>query len=231
MKHNPGISSITGRSMKKAPRASRTDGEATRARILESAGGLFAAGGYAETTSKAIAARAGVDVASINYHFGSRAGLYQAVLAEAHRRLVDVADLEQFVHGPTSASDKLRALIDHMVGRATSTAEDWHSAVLTAEVLAPSSHIQVLFQSIVPMKAALIMAILSEITGIPADDPALLRCLLNCIAPLLLLQIGKRGIPGPVQSMRAMPHDVMVDHLWRFTMAGLKAIGRDHATA
>ena len=44
--------------MSKARRAVRTDGEATRNRILEAAGELFAAGGYAETTSKAIAARA-----------------------------------------------------------------------------------------------------------------------------------------------------------------------------
>ena len=65
-------------------RVLRADGEVTRSRILEAAGELIALHGFAETPSKAIATQAGVDLASINYHFGSRGGLYQAVLIEAH---------------------------------------------------------------------------------------------------------------------------------------------------
>jgi AcrR family transcriptional regulator len=217
--------------MRKASRTLRTDGEATRARILEAAGELFAGKGYADTTSKAIAAQAEVDLASINYHFGSRSGLYQAVLDEAHRRVVDVADLRQLVESPVPAADKLRALIDHMIRNAASGAEGWHSAVLTAEFLAPSSHIQTLFQSVVPMKASLVAAILSEITGIPAQDPALLRCLLSVMAPCLLLQVGKRDIPTPAQAILKMPHEEVVEHFWRFALAGLEAAGHAHARA
>ena len=55
-------------------RGTRADGELTRTRILETAGQLFAAHGFAATPSKAIAAQAEVDLASINYHFGSRNG-------------------------------------------------------------------------------------------------------------------------------------------------------------
>ena len=43
------------------PRASRSDGEATRARILAVAGERFAASGFADTTNKDIAADAEVD--------------------------------------------------------------------------------------------------------------------------------------------------------------------------
>lgn len=215
--------------MRNTSRSPRTDGEATRTRILEAAGELFAAQGFAETTSKAIAAQAGVDLASINYHFGSRSGLYQAVLTEAHRRLVDVADLQRLARSPAPAADKLSALIDRMVRNALSGPEKWHISVLTAELLAPSSHIQALFQSEIPLKASLVAAILSEITGIPEEEPALQRCLLSVIAPCLLLQIGRRGIPGPVQTMLQMPGAVLVEHLSRFAMAGLEAVSRDYA--
>ena len=170
-----------------------------------------------------------MDLASINYHFGNRAGLYQAVLAEAHRRLMDVADLQQFAQSPTRATDKLRVLIDYMVQRAANGSDGWHSTVLTAEFLAPSSHIQTLFQSVVPMKVSLVMGILSEITDIPEDDPTLLRCLLSVMAPCLLLQLGRRDIPGPAQAVLKMPHEALVEHLHRFAMAGLEAIGRRHA--
>lgn len=217
--------------MKKAARAPRTDGEATRARILEAAGELFAAHGYAEASNKAIAAQAEVDLASINYHFGSRSGLYQAVLTEAHRRLVDVADLQKLAQSPMAAADKLQAVMAHLVQSALSGSENWHISVLTAEILAPSSHIQVLFQSEIPRKAALVVAIMSEITGIPQDDPAMQRCLLSVMAPCLLLQIGRRGIPGPAQAVLQMPADVLVNHLSQFAIAGLRAIGQEYADA
>jgi AcrR family transcriptional regulator len=215
--------------MTRPVRGVRTDGEATRARILEAAGELFAASGFAETTSKAVAARAGVDLASINYHFGSRNGLYQAVLTEAHRRLMDLADLEQVTRAPLPASEKLKLLIGHLVQKAADSSEDWHMAVLAAEVLAPSSHFEVLFRSEVPKKISVIKGILSEITGIPANDPALMRCLLSVAAPCLLLQIGRRGIPGPVQAILRMPHETVVEHLHRFAIAGLEAVGQDYA--
>ena len=107
-------------------RASRTDGEATRARILQAAGELFGSQGFAETTSKAVAAHAGVDLASINYHFGSRSGLYQATLIEAHRRLFTVDALSQLVHAPLPASERLRILMTQLVSQATSAQTNWH---------------------------------------------------------------------------------------------------------
>ena len=101
---------------KRAPRASerrkRADGAATRDRIVECAGALFAATGYAETTGRAIAAAANVDVASINYHFRSRAGLYQAVLVEAHRRLISMDLLERLERSDASARAKFERLIE-----------------------------------------------------------------------------------------------------------------------
>lgn len=217
--------------MRRAARAVRTDGEATRARILEAAGELFAASGFAETTNKAVAAKAGVDLASINYHFGSRSGLYQAVLAEAHRRVMDLADLQRLALTPLPASERLRMLIDQLVRRATSDADGWHLTVLAGEILAPSSHIQVLFQSEVSLKIPVVTGILSEITGIPVDAPAMLLCLLNVAAPCLLLVIGRRGIPGPPQAILKTSHERIVEHLHRFAIAGLQAIGRDYADA
>lgn len=215
--------------MKRTARAVRTDGEATRARILDAAGRLFADAGFAEATSKAIAAQAGVDLASINYHFGGRDGLYEAVLMEAHHRLVGIADLQQLSQSPLAAEDKLKALIAQLVRKATAGAEAWHLNVLAAELLAPSSHIEVLMQTDAAMKISLVMPMLEEITGIPPHEPALLRCLLSVVAPCMMLLIGRRGLPGHLQQVRRMPAEETADHLHRFAIAGLKAIGSEYA--
>ena len=53
---------------------------ATKARILDAAEALFLAGGFDATSLRAITAAAGVNLAAVNYHFGSKEELFEAVL-------------------------------------------------------------------------------------------------------------------------------------------------------
>jgi AcrR family transcriptional regulator len=61
----------------KEPRAS----QATRERLLKAAEGLFLAHGYDGTSARMITAEARANLAAINYHFGDKEGLFQAMLA------------------------------------------------------------------------------------------------------------------------------------------------------
>jgi TetR/AcrR family transcriptional regulator, regulator of cefoperazone and chloramphenicol sensitivity len=222
---------VTGRtSTSSAGRRRRADGAATRDRILECAGGLFAATGYAETTGKAIAVAARVDLASINYHFGSRTGLYQAVLVEAHRRLITLDVLERLERADAPAREKFERLIETLVDGAL-TRRGWHSRVLARELLAPSSNLEALFRQEALPKIRVIAQLVSEMTQIPIDDPAIPRCLLNVAAPCLMLFVAPRGVPGPLQEVVRMPRATLVAHLQRFALAGLEAIARDYSQA
>lgn len=51
----------------------------TMDRILDTAEVLFAQKGFAETSLRAITSKAGVNLAAVNYHFGSKEALIQAV--------------------------------------------------------------------------------------------------------------------------------------------------------
>ncbi|MGF6391232.1 TetR/AcrR family transcriptional regulator [Pseudomonas plecoglossicida] len=210
-------------------REPRKDGEATRARILQAAGELFAAMGYAETSNKAVAAKAEVDLASINYHFGSRNGLYLAVLDEARRRFLDISDLQRITLGLQPATEKLRALVELVVNKAMQVHNNWHLRVLAAEILAPSPHGQAHLQRGTPMKLALLKGLFSEITGLPADTPALTRCILCVTAPWAMLLIGPRGSSGALHEILGMPADQVSTHLYHFALAGLQATGHQYA--
>ena len=59
-----------------ATRPSKT----TRARIIKAAARIFAEHGYEGASVRTIVGRADVNQAAINYHFGSKEGLYRAVL-------------------------------------------------------------------------------------------------------------------------------------------------------
>lgn len=211
--------------MRKKQRSQRADGGVTYNRILESAGNLFASTGFAETTNKMIAARAEVDLASINYHFKSRDGLYQAILMEAHRRLVSIDSLQQLASTNLSAHEKLRKLIEGLVDSAI-VDQGWHAKVLSREILSPTSHLQSLQKAVIPEKLPFVLSILSEIAAIPVGDPALLRCLVSVMAPCaMLLVVGPNVVPF-ADEIHRMPRDVLAEHLYRFATGGLEAIAR-----
>ena len=63
--------------------------DVTRERILKAAQRLFADHGYQDTSVRAVVARARVNQAAINYHFGGKDGLYREVLRATIRALTE----------------------------------------------------------------------------------------------------------------------------------------------
>lgn len=72
----------------------------TKQRLLEAAEELFAQEGFERVSVRDITARAGANVAAVNYHFGNRMGLVHAVVARhvepvIRERLVRLGELER----------------------------------------------------------------------------------------------------------------------------------------
>ncbi|MDB5959176.1 MAG: TetR family transcriptional regulator [Massilia sp.] len=63
-------------------RGVRADGAQSRERLLNAAMRLFAAQGFATTSTREIALAAGTNIAAISYYFGDKAGLYRATFRE-----------------------------------------------------------------------------------------------------------------------------------------------------
>jgi TetR/AcrR family transcriptional regulator len=75
-------------------RKERRDPEATRQALLRAGARLFAESGYDGVRVDALARRAGVNKAMINYHFGGKRQLYETIMSSAFRELADrVAEL------------------------------------------------------------------------------------------------------------------------------------------
>src|SRR2546430_9355073 len=77
--------------------------KATREKIIKAASRAFARNGYEGASIRAIVAEADVNQAAINYHFGSKEGLYRAVLQAALRALMSDDDAAD---GPGTLSRK-----------------------------------------------------------------------------------------------------------------------------
>ncbi|WP_242012218.1 CerR family C-terminal domain-containing protein [Pseudodesulfovibrio cashew] len=75
-------------SNKAKPLSKKAQGEETRATLIQTGSRLFAINGYHGVSMRTLAAEAGVNLATVSYHFGGKAGLYEAIL----RQLIAVRD-------------------------------------------------------------------------------------------------------------------------------------------
>ncbi len=209
--------------MEKQKRATRSDGEKTRAKLLETALQLFSEKGFADTAGKEIAARADADLASINYHFGSKKGLYEETLIFAHHRIIDLEDLRKIQIRTDSAEDKLRDIISLLIH----SARNGHMAelrLLVREFISPGQGYLGLIQREVMPKLSTVYIVISDITGIPAGDPALVCSFMSVFAPLFLALIFGGRLPGPLQHISEVSEKDLADHLTLFAIAGLRAV-------
>ena len=65
-----------------SPRPTDSNAPPARERLLRAGLRLFAEQGYTKTSTRELAEVAGVNIASISYYFGDKAGLYRAVFSE-----------------------------------------------------------------------------------------------------------------------------------------------------
>jgi TetR/AcrR family transcriptional regulator, regulator of cefoperazone and chloramphenicol sensitivity len=205
--------------------------QGTRRQLLEAAGQVFAEKGFDRATGKEICERAGTNTAAVNYYFGGMAGLYAAVIWEAHSRLVPFAAVSTAIAGKADAKAKLEAVIALVVRTITGpVSSSWVLRVLGREMVAPSAAVDVLLEKEFLPKTRVLRAIVGELMGLPADHPAVARGCVSIIAPCVLLlifdrRILKRGFP----SFGTAPEDApaVVRHMVRYALAGLSAVAAD----
>ncbi len=206
----------------------------TRQRILEAAGEIFADSGFRQTTVRQISARAGVNIAAINYHFQSKDNLYLETL----RYWKDVAFAKYPGELGTSEADepekRLEGIIRAFVFRILDGGvESRFGRLMAREFSEPTAALDVIVEETARPIFHLITALVGPITGRdPASDTVLYcsasivgQCLYFLYArPVLRRLIG----PGRVDSMDMAD---IAAHICRFSLAALVSIGHNREGA
>lgn len=212
-------------------RTPREDGEATKAKIIETAGQLFAENGYAETTSKQICEAANTNITSVNYHFGSREGLYEAVIARVQEYMFNSEFLLNLAKLPLPPKEKLLLFIDTIINV---DLESWQIKFWARETVAPSSKWEQKMREDALPKMDAIVRIVSDMTGIPVGEPELGVCMHNTMAPIMLLLVKHhlhrcRSENG--SGAYVLLHDpvAMSSSIKDFVIAGIQKIADNYA--
>src|SRR5919197_1383769 len=87
-------------------------GDDTKEQILDAARDALASAGYARTTTRSIADRAGVPLSLVHYHFGGKQQLLAAVLERENERLLERQ--RTMFAGPEPLAEKWRIACDYL---------------------------------------------------------------------------------------------------------------------
>ena len=145
----------------------------TRTRLIRAGLNLFGHKGFEATSTRDIAALAETNIASIAYHFGSKAGLRTACAAEVGARVAqavgDAAPLPDLT--PAEARARLEALLRAFVTfLATAPAAEDLVAFLLRELMEPGEVSDQLYAGFFEPKHRQICALWAAATGRPAES-------------------------------------------------------------
>jgi len=205
--------------------AQRRDGLSTRALVLEAAGRIFAEKGYQEATTREICQMAGANSAAVNYYFGSKEGLYDEVLAEAHRQIVSLEQMESVVKSSLSAEEKLRAIFSLVLHAAANAQESWGVKVILREIAFPSGSLPDSLRKEIMPKAALMRDLIGQAAGVSGGSAEAARAAFLVMSPCAFLiffsKVFRSGIAPDMTDA-----DGLRESMISYAMGGLSALGR-----
>lgn len=203
-----------------------TQDQETRKRILETAVRLFAERGFKRVTVRDICNEAGANVASVNYHFRDKLGLYTEVIRAAieEMRRASLAAMEAGEGG--SAEDKLRAHVRIFLGHILEKGRpSWIHKLMVHELAAPTPALDIVYEEAVRPRLAYLSKVVSDLTGLPPSDERVRRCINSIEGQCIVYIRNTLGIqylpmPGPSEIVK------IAQHIAEFSIGGIRAIAR-----
>ncbi len=199
-----------------------------RYRILEAAGEIFADLGYRAATVRRICERADVNLASINYYFRDKEGLYSEVLAYWYEVAVQKYPPFLGLSEDASLENRLHAFIKSLLLRILDEGKPaWFGKLMAREMTDPTQAFDRLVKEIVRPLNKLLASLVQEIMGGPGDGETIRLCSSSIISQCLyyynaravIARLFKRDISSPDEIEK------IAAHIARFSLKGLKYYG------
>lgn len=195
---------------------------AVRDRLIEVAGEIFGEKGFRAATVREITARAGANVAAVNYYFRDKQELYAATLRHAVQASLQSSGK---IDESLPPEEQLRQFI---VARLTHWLDPrrpkWHGQIMAQEMNAPTDSLDHVVRELILPRVSCFRRIVSAIAG-PLPEKKLNLLLLSVMgqcgyyrqsAPMIDLLF-----PKLMKSPQAIPE--IAEHITAFSIAGIRA--------
>jgi len=199
-------------------------------RLLDAAEGLFCERGFKGTSIRDIAASAGCNIASVNYYFGSKEGLYEEVW---HRHLIPMRDariesinkvMSQAESRP-NLEDLLRSFADTFVGSIVDRNKTSRLSKLMAREYIDSHLPTDMFVNEVMTPTITAMHIALVKTCPDLDESKIMPVVFSVIGQLVHLVHVKTMFEqsGDDLNLPIFDSNQIIDHIVKFSAAGIRA--------
>jgi AcrR family transcriptional regulator len=200
----------------------RASDEVTRTRLLEAAGPLFAAQGFHKAKIRDICARAGANVAAVNYHFGDKLGLYTEVL----RYSVSAAVIDPDVVANAPPEVKLRGFVRMILDSVfKATRPAWYMKLVLQEMSNPTPAIDELVRQFIRPRYRLLCELIGQMIGQPPKARITQLCAHSVVGQARHYLIATVVIEKVWPQFRFTPKELeeLTDHITAFSLAGIEA--------
>lgn len=194
--------------------------------ILDAAGQVFSEKGFAKTTVREVCAKAGVNVAAINYHFGDKERLYIEAVKDARHHLEAAVPFPPDVHlsDPEAA---LQGFIHTLAGRFLNpNVESWRHVLLVREFMAPSRACEEMMQeSILPFMEHL-LSILRKLMPADVPSPLIRQFAFSIIAQCAYYRLQDRVVAMMTPADELDAHftpEALAEHISEFSLSAIRA--------
>jgi TetR/AcrR family transcriptional regulator, regulator of cefoperazone and chloramphenicol sensitivity len=201
---------------------------ATREKLLEAAGEVFAERGYYDATIREICRRAGANVAAVNYTFGDKLGLYTEVL-RLSKRAPEMAQLTEAMDAAGSPQELLRNLIRvRLESLCVGKRPNWGFRIMMHEFSRPTPAMtRVIDEEMRPVYKRVLKAV-GEIIGRSPEDEKTRLCNNSIIGQVLFYTFSLPVLSRLQPELKLTPDQLerIAEHVADFSLAALAEMGR-----
>lgn len=195
----------------------------TKSKILSAAVDLFASRGYADSTVAVICEQANVNIAAINYHFGSKESLFQEVLSHSFEQAEVKYPLKSESY--ETPDDQLRWFITAIIRR---TFDDGPAGridqILSHEVVREDGPHNLIVNEVQERQGQVLRTILSKILQTRSTkllNQAHVNVAALCFFPKIALPLRKMLFPHKPSETQLQNY---IDGQVEFALSGLSAL-------
>ncbi|MGA3171108.1 MAG: CerR family C-terminal domain-containing protein [Chthoniobacteraceae bacterium] len=209
----------------KGPSATRD----ARETLISVAGEIFAENGYEATTIKQITDRAGVNVASVNYYFRDKLGLYTEVLRQCLHNGRLALPSEQL-----PAEERLTLYIHSFMNSLVAAGRPgWCGRLTVRELAQPTPALPQVMEEIIRPNFLLLRQLVAEVAGRRLEEETLTLLTHSVTAQCVHWKVSREILPYLWPDLEFDQEQVrrIADHIAAMSIAGIRAMAGKEAAA
>ncbi|MFN7844587.1 MAG: TetR/AcrR family transcriptional regulator [Pirellula sp.] len=203
-----------------------SDSEKTKASVIQAAGELFANSGFSGVTARQVAAKSGVSLGAIPYHFGSMENLYEEVLLFALSVSEEAIPFQEQANA-AKPREGFRLAIQWMIKDYAAQKVAWPVKLIEREAIDPSASFRNILKHKYLPEFEWLCEVVSRVSSLPKSSDAVRFGVITMHLLTSTFMTHRRVLQefAPTVVNNANDSDVFIDVVARLTLDAVKRYG------